>query len=489
MVYRLLTNNTYEMEMFRRSCEKLTLDKLVLQSIKNNTNEKEPKLDKKEVELMLKQGAYAVFSEESEQRMREFHESDITSIIERSEVRRYETEEDLKMEGSFSTATFLPANSDQAVRLDDPDFWSKVGIENKSINPLDELILAPDVKRERKMRKVDLDYDESPQRGKKNIESSDDEPTHCAICLKSHFEHDNQILLCDGSGCNLEYHQLCLVPPLRILPDEDKWFCPKCVKQQKKKVAKKRKKDKERAEASGRALPAANKNLPLPPDMLPRRKQKYNQVFYEALSYFEQRRNTIVDKYNQYRQDYSENSLKLIPELTVFLRPRSCSRPACKKVESPEVLYHDAKKFSVCGRCLQNAYCSVDCQKSDWQSHATKCIEANRTLHTLFSEQSRYYHQQRLLSEQEDAATREENKQLEIYMNSLIQSAHQEVKDQNNAATKEMSKEASQITQPIAKAQVVPAPIKVQSDKPSVEIQNPAQSVPPPLESSKVNEG
>ncbi len=30
-MYRLLTADTYELQMFRRSCEKLTLDKLVLQ--------------------------------------------------------------------------------------------------------------------------------------------------------------------------------------------------------------------------------------------------------------------------------------------------------------------------------------------------------------------------------------------------------------------------------------------------------------------------
>jgi len=109
--------------VFKRSCQKLTLDKLVLQSIKQSTtSEKEPHIDKQEVVRMLKIGAYAVFSDEADQRMKSFHEADITSILERSEVRKYEaTTED--EDSSFSTATFIPADSDQALRIDDPNFF------------------------------------------------------------------------------------------------------------------------------------------------------------------------------------------------------------------------------------------------------------------------------------------------------------------------------------------------------------------------------
>jgi chromodomain-helicase-DNA-binding protein 7 len=149
MVYRLLTKSTYEMEMFHRSCLKLTLDKVVMTTITKNVDEqkidknidktkKSTKqnsipFDKKEVEDMLKNGAYNVFADQktSDQRSREFCEEDLEHILKRSQIIKYKTDENpdgtTKVQPSnvFSKASFVPKNSENnaAIELNDEQFW------------------------------------------------------------------------------------------------------------------------------------------------------------------------------------------------------------------------------------------------------------------------------------------------------------------------------------------------------------------------------
>ncbi len=50
-------------------------------------------------------------------------------------------------------------------------------------------------------------------------------PGKCEICGGS--DREDLILLCDGQGCDLEFHTFCLQPPLQTIP-EGSWLCPLC---------------------------------------------------------------------------------------------------------------------------------------------------------------------------------------------------------------------------------------------------------------------
>ena len=67
-IYRLVTRNTYEREMFDRASLKLGLDKAVLQSMNTQQNARGKEaggaLTKKEVEDLLKKGAYGALMDD-----------------------------------------------------------------------------------------------------------------------------------------------------------------------------------------------------------------------------------------------------------------------------------------------------------------------------------------------------------------------------------------------------------------------------------------
>ena len=67
-MYRLVTKNTYEREMFDRAGLKLGLDRAVLQSMNTNQGGKEVNsansLSKTEVETLLKKGAYGALMDD-----------------------------------------------------------------------------------------------------------------------------------------------------------------------------------------------------------------------------------------------------------------------------------------------------------------------------------------------------------------------------------------------------------------------------------------
>ncbi|ORX92777.1 hypothetical protein K493DRAFT_263097 [Basidiobolus meristosporus CBS 931.73] len=145
-IYRLITRNTYEKEMFDRAGFKLGLDKAVLQKMDAASAMQEEEdsdlskplssLSKKEVEELLKKGAYgALLSDDHDSA--KFCEEDIDQILQRrTTVIKHETNE----KGSvFSKATFSVGNSDD-VDIDDPDFWDKLAkkanmeVEDEELN-------------------------------------------------------------------------------------------------------------------------------------------------------------------------------------------------------------------------------------------------------------------------------------------------------------------------------------------------------------------
>ena len=129
-VYRLITNRTYEMEMFQRANLKLGLDKAVLNPLKQNLL-KDGRVDvqrmnKKEAETLLKYSAYDFFKEEREGRSEElsnaFCEADIDQILEKNAK---VITVDSQGGSSFSKASFVTDTSAE-VDINDPNFWTKV---------------------------------------------------------------------------------------------------------------------------------------------------------------------------------------------------------------------------------------------------------------------------------------------------------------------------------------------------------------------------
>lgn len=142
-IYRFITRKTYEAEMFSRANMKLGLDKAILHNIEEGKN-KDLLLNKKEIENLLKYGAYHIFEEEkegiSEKESQMFCDSNIDEILEKScKIITSEDNSNGKDNDSiFSKASFVVNNSD-TVDINDPDFWSKyVGINNNNIHNDDD---------------------------------------------------------------------------------------------------------------------------------------------------------------------------------------------------------------------------------------------------------------------------------------------------------------------------------------------------------------
>merc|ERR1712226_60060 len=126
-IYRLVTRNTYEREMFDRASLKLGLDKAVLQSTNTSLSkagnpEKSNSLSKKEVEDLLKKGAYGALMDD-ETWGDAFIEEDIEEILSRRTTTKTQDTSDQKG-GSFSKASFASADTAD-IQIDDPEFWQK----------------------------------------------------------------------------------------------------------------------------------------------------------------------------------------------------------------------------------------------------------------------------------------------------------------------------------------------------------------------------
>ena len=138
-IYRLITRRSFEAEMFERASRKLGLEQAILGSRQFGDIAEEDatkKMDAKEMELLLKQGAYAVFGDdaESESRIKEFCEQDIDSILDqRSRVRIVDGEVDesgnrIASKNRITKSLFTGGASIEHADIDvnDPNFWKKV---------------------------------------------------------------------------------------------------------------------------------------------------------------------------------------------------------------------------------------------------------------------------------------------------------------------------------------------------------------------------
>ncbi|XP_013394879.1 chromodomain-helicase-DNA-binding protein 8 isoform X2 [Lingula anatina] len=141
-VYRLITRNSYEREMFDKASLKLGLDKAVLQSMGTKEMSAQAQMTKKELEDLLKKGAYGAVMDD-ENAGDEFCEEDIDQILQRrTQVIQIESE---GKGSTFSKASFNMSSNRTDIDIDDPNFWQKwakkADIDADSLANRNELII------------------------------------------------------------------------------------------------------------------------------------------------------------------------------------------------------------------------------------------------------------------------------------------------------------------------------------------------------------
>jgi hypothetical protein len=144
-IYRLITSRSFEAEMFERASRKLGLEQAVLGTFDKDEDDGKPTA--KEMEQLLKKGAYALLGEDNDEITQSFCSDDIESILtNRTRTRIVEgakTASWLNKQGVVTKSKFSSDSQSAALDMDDPAFWEKVmpGFVTPSImtTKLDEL--------------------------------------------------------------------------------------------------------------------------------------------------------------------------------------------------------------------------------------------------------------------------------------------------------------------------------------------------------------
>ncbi|KAI5151543.1 hypothetical protein ENBRE01_2207 [Enteropsectra breve] len=121
-IYRLITRNSYEREMFDKAGLKLGLDRAVLQKMSFDQKEDTPAKKEDAIQLLLRKGAYGVLMDTDEAAMK-FCEEDIDQILER----RTKIVKHSDGGNVFSKASFQVEEE-----IEDPDFWDNLLSQKKS---------------------------------------------------------------------------------------------------------------------------------------------------------------------------------------------------------------------------------------------------------------------------------------------------------------------------------------------------------------------
>ncbi|XP_023996122.2 chromodomain-helicase-DNA-binding protein 9, partial [Salvelinus sp. IW2-2015] len=147
-VYRLITRNSYEREMFDRASLKLGLDKAVLQSMSGRENSvpgggpTQQQLSKNEIEDLLRKGAYGALMDDEDEGAK-FCEEDIDQILQRRT--KTITIESEGRGSTFAKASFVASGNRTDISLDDPNFWDKwakkAEIDMDSANDRNSLVI------------------------------------------------------------------------------------------------------------------------------------------------------------------------------------------------------------------------------------------------------------------------------------------------------------------------------------------------------------
>ena len=130
-IYRLVTSRSFEQEMFDRASKKLGLEQAVLGTFGQDNEDDKP--TSKEMEQLLKKGAYALLEDENDEMGKEFCSDDIESILaKRTRTRVVEgtkTATWLNKSGMVVSKSKFTGDSSSAtagINVDDPLFWQKV---------------------------------------------------------------------------------------------------------------------------------------------------------------------------------------------------------------------------------------------------------------------------------------------------------------------------------------------------------------------------
>mmetsp|Transcript_5980 Transcript_5980/g.11311 ORF Transcript_5980/g.11311 Transcript_5980/m.11311 type:complete len:2522 (+) Transcript_5980:139-7704(+) len=162
-IYRLITSRSFETEMFDRASKKLGLEQAVLGTFDNDDDGKPTA---KEMEQLLKKGAYALLEDDNDEITKSFCADDIESILaKRTRTRVVEgtkTASWLNKKGMVTKSKFTSESNAAALDMDDPNFWEKVmpnfvtpSIMNGKLEELEMQVTgaAPKKKRGRGRRK------------------------------------------------------------------------------------------------------------------------------------------------------------------------------------------------------------------------------------------------------------------------------------------------------------------------------------------------
>lgn len=127
-IYRLVTSRTFEQEMFDRASKKLGLEQAVLGSFGQEEDDDKP--TSKEMEQLLKRGAYALLEDDNE-KIEQFCADDIDNILAtRTRTRVVEgakTASWLNKQGMVvSKSKFTSDTKSADLDMNDPLFWQKV---------------------------------------------------------------------------------------------------------------------------------------------------------------------------------------------------------------------------------------------------------------------------------------------------------------------------------------------------------------------------
>ncbi|OHS97662.1 SNF2 family N-terminal domain containing protein [Tritrichomonas foetus] len=116
-VYRLVTHNTYEKEMFERASHKMGLDYAILDSHEGVD-------DDGELEMILKKGAYYSFADNNHTEIDKFCEEDIEQIL---STRAQTVNKDFISGGNslFANVKFT-SEVEKKINVNEPDFWKKI---------------------------------------------------------------------------------------------------------------------------------------------------------------------------------------------------------------------------------------------------------------------------------------------------------------------------------------------------------------------------
>jgi Bromodomain len=128
-IYRLVTSRSFEQEMFDRASKKLGLEQAVLGTFGHDEDDDKP--TNKEMEQLLKKGAYALLGDDNDEIVKQFCADDIESIlatrtrtrvVEGTKTASWLNKQGMVVNKSKFTSDTKSANLD----MDDPLFWQKV---------------------------------------------------------------------------------------------------------------------------------------------------------------------------------------------------------------------------------------------------------------------------------------------------------------------------------------------------------------------------